>query len=128
MRELCGEAESEQLLPDQLAELLALLLPGASAQQLEYAAAMLLPAGATASSGLTAGELAAAAAECAALERRLQQQPLPEALRGVRQLAAALGSRSLDVAAAFAGAEGGSLPYAEVVRPPATAAFMAGVV
>ena len=92
--------------------LLPLLLPGASQGQLAYAAAMLLP---FALGSLPVSQLVAAAAECAAVERRLRAQPAAEAARCLRQLAAALGSRSLDLAVAFAGAPGHQLPYLELV-------------
>lgn len=119
MQELVDEAETDDgmqplaLGPRQLADLLPLLLPAGSTQQAEYGIAMLLTC--TGASSLSLDELAAAAAECAAVERRLQEQPAPEALRCLRQLAAALGSRSLDLATAFADAEGGHLSYTQLV-------------
>lgn len=103
--------------PDTLRRLLPLLLPGLSPHLMEYAAAMLQPwqgsSGST--SGLSLSDLAATAAECAAVEQRLRQQPASEATRCLRQLAAALGSRSLDMAAAFASAEGQQLQLTELV-------------
>ena len=106
----------QHLGPDWPAQLLPLLLPSASAQELEYAAAMLQPFGAGSGSSMTLDGVAGAAAECAAVERRLREQPAPEALHCLRQLAAVLGSRSLDLTAAFAGAEGGRMPCAQLVR------------
>lgn len=102
---------------DVLHRLLPLLLPAASGQQREYVAAMLQPFASAhngsstecASPAIPLEQLAVAAAECAAVERRLAQQPAAEALQGLRQAAAALGSRSLDLAAAFAAAEGQQL-------------------
>ncbi len=76
---------------------------------------MLLPWQHSTSAGVLMGDLAAAAAECAAVEQRLQQQPTSEALRCLRQLAAALGSRSLDLAAAFGSVEGQRLEITELV-------------
>ena len=100
--------------------LLPLLLPCASEQQLDHAAAMLHPFGGAADSTQQPGvftleQLAAVATECAAVERRVQP-PVAKALRGLRELAVALGSRSLDLAAAFAAAEGQRLPVGELVR------------
>lgn len=108
--------EDEPLVqPASLRQLLALLLPESSRQHLEYAAAMLLPWQHSSATGVSLGDLAAAAAECAAVEQRLQQQPASEALRCLRQLSAALGSRSLDLAAAFGSAEGQRLDLPELV-------------
>lgn len=103
---------------EQLDELLPLLLPGASNQQLEYAAAVLQPFnnGVGVGAATTLDEVAAAAERCATVERSLRHQPAAEATRCLRQLAAALGSRSLDLAAAFAAADGQRLPLAQLVR------------
>lgn len=102
---------------DSLPRLLPMLLPGLSRQHLEYAAAMLLPwqRGSGIVAHVSLGDLAAAAAECAAVEQRLQQQPANEAVRCLRQLSVALGSRSLDVAAAFGSADGQRLAFTELV-------------
>lgn len=102
--------------------LLPLLLPSATRQQLESVAAMLQPFADAQNCSSPDGtapaicleQLAVAAAECAAVERRLAQQPAGEALQGLRQAAAALSSRSLDLAAAFA-AEGQQLALAQLV-------------
>ena len=107
--------------PPALAELLAEALPGASAAQLDYTAAMLQPFGAAAAdtagnAGLLLEELTAAASEAAAAEERLAERSAPEALRCLRQAAAALGSRSLDMASAFAVVQGGRLPLPQLVR------------
>lgn len=102
-------------------QLLRLLLPTASQHQLEYAAAMLLPfvgcraADQVQQARLSLPDLQAAAANCCAVERRLQQLPAAESTRSLRPLAFALGSRSLDLAAAFVAAEEEVLPYAELV-------------
>jgi hypothetical protein len=113
---LGDQAAEEAALPLEAADiqqrLLPLLLPGASQEQLAYAAAMLLP---FASGSLPMSQLAAAAAECAAVERRLRERAAGEAARCLLQLATALGSRSLDLAAAFAAAQGHQLPYPELV-------------
>ncbi|PRW60425.1 hypothetical protein C2E21_0846 [Chlorella sorokiniana] len=114
--------EGLQLQPfDVTDRLLPLLLPSASQPQLDNVAAMLQPfAGCSNSSWegskehppttLSLAQLAAAAAEAATVERALASQPAAEALQGLRQAAAALASRSLDLAAAFGAADGQQLP------------------
>ena len=104
-------------------QLLPLLLPGAAAHPLDYAAAMVQPfAGSSSSSDeqqdlCSLEELAAAAAQCAVAERSVQQLgPAAEGLRPLRDLAVALSSRSLDLAAAFAAADGQQLALDELVR------------
>ncbi len=135
MQQLAGSAatadeqhalEGLHLQPYDVAQrLLPLLLPSTSQPQLAYVAAMLQPfAGYSSSSGdedhaaaaLSLKQWAAAAAECAAAERELASRPAAEALQGLRQAAAALASRSLDLAAAFAAADGQQLPLGQLVR------------
>lgn len=119
--------EALQMSPVEVAgRLLPLLLPSASQQQLHYLAAMLQPFDGCSSgsssardgqppTSLSPEQLAAAAAACAVVERELASQPPAEALQDLRQVAAALASRSLDLAAAFAAADRQQLPLAQLV-------------
>lgn len=111
------DLQTTQLRGEGIPQLLSLLLPASTQQQLDYAAAMLFPLhDGCDSDGISVEQLAAAAEECAAVEQRMQQQPAAEAGRRLRQLAAALGSRSLDLAGAFSAAPGQRLPYSQLVR------------
>lgn len=120
--------EALQMSPVEVADrLLPLLLPSATQQQLQYLAAMLQPFDGCSSSNSASGndgqpptslsleQLVAAAADCAAVERELASQPPEKALQALRQAAAALASRSLDLAAAFAAADRQQLPLAQLV-------------
>ena len=105
---------------DVASRLLPLLLPTASQPQLDYVAAMLQPfaeydSEQHAPTSFSLEQLAAAAGECAATERELASQPAAEAMQGLRQAAAALASRSLDLTAAFAAADGQQLTLGQMV-------------
>jgi hypothetical protein len=98
--------------------LLQLLLPSASPQRLDYLAAMLMPVRSSHvdECSLMLSDLEAEAAECRRLELCMQQEPAAEATRCLRELATALGSRSLDLAAAFEAAEEERVSFQELVR------------
>jgi hypothetical protein len=102
-----------------VAQALPLLLPHATNGQLGYAAAMLNPFHDSqkllANPSMRFIELEAAAAACSDVECRLQQQRAADATRVLRELVAALGSRSLELAAAFAAAAQQQLAIADLV-------------